>query len=176
MIDPAQGRPAGAPRAATATRPTIPKDGAISPTAILPNDLRYDASEQRLYLGDGYIDHVAPAVWAYEVDQKQVIQQWFSYRKRDRSKPPMGDKRPPSPLQDVQPDHWPAEYTTDLLDLLNILTLLVDMEQEQAKLLAEVCSGTLISQAELQAAGAIDAVKAASQASKEKDENQAELF
>lgn len=176
MADPGQGRPAGSPRVATATRPTVPKGGAIPPTAALPNDLRYDASDQRLYLGGGYIDHVSPAVWAYEVDQKQVIPQWFSYRKRDRSKPPMGDKRPPSPLQDIQLEHWPAEYTTDLLDLLNILTLLVDMEHEQATLLARVCDGELISQAELLAEGAIGAFTAEGKTSKEQDENQAELF
>ncbi|MFM0620013.1 N-6 DNA methylase [Paraburkholderia nemoris] len=176
MADPKQGRPAGSPRVATATRPTVPKGGAIPPNAGLPDDLRYDASEQRLYLGSGYIDHVGPLVWAYEVDRKQVVQQWFSYRKRDRSKPTMGDKRPPSPLQDLQPDHWPAEYTSDLLDLLNILTLLVEVEPAQAKLLAEVCDGELISQAELQAVGAIGNVTALGKESNDKDEKQAELF
>ncbi|MNR50697.1 hypothetical protein D3C85_1702550 [compost metagenome] len=88
----------------------------------------------------------------------------------------MGDKRPPSPLQGIQPGHWPAEYTTDLLDLLNILTLLVEMEPEQAKLLHEVCDGELISQADLQAEGAFDTGTAVGKSNKEKDEMQAELF
>jgi hypothetical protein len=176
MADTDQGRPSGSPRVSSATRPTVSKGGAISPAAPLPDNLRYDASEQRLYLGDGYIDHVAPDVWAYEVDRKQIIPQWFSYRKRDRGKPPMGDKRPPSPLQDIQPEHWPAEYTSDLLDLLNILTLLVEMEPEQTKLLADVCGGELISQDELQAEGALGAVTAADTVINQKDEKQAELF
>ncbi|MBJ7575669.1 type ISP restriction/modification enzyme [Luteimonas sp. MC1828] len=155
MADAGQGRPQGAPRAHAGSRPTVPKDGAIPHHAALPEELSYDAEKLRLHLGDGYIDHVAPKVWAYEVDRKQVILQWFSYRKRDRSKPTMGDKRPPSPLQTIQPDHWLAEYTTDLLDLLNVLTLLVDLEPEQAKLLDRVCGGPLISEAELQAEGAL---------------------
>ena len=117
--------------------------------------MSYDTERRRLRVGEGYIDNVSPEVWAYEVDRKQVILQWFSYRKRDRSKPTMGDRRPPSPLQAIQPDHWPAEYTTDLLDLLNVLTLLVELEPEQASLLDRVCAGPLVSQAELQAQGAI---------------------
>jgi hypothetical protein len=176
MMDVAQGRPPGAPRVAAATRPTMPKDGAIPPTAALPDEISYDESKQRLTLGAGYIDQVIPAVWKYEVDGKQVIPQWFSYRKRDRSKPSMGDKRPPSPLQGIQPEHWLAEYTTDLLDLLNVLTLLVDMEPEQAKLLAQVCNGALVSEADLRAAGAIGAVTAESKASNGKHEKQNQLF
>jgi hypothetical protein len=176
MTDAVQGRPPGAPRVAAAARPTMPKDGAIPSTAALPDEISYDEAKQRLTLGAGYIDHVIPAVWKYEVDGKRVIPQWFSYRKRDRSKPPMGDKRPPSPLQAIQPEHWLAEYTTDLLDLLNVLTLLVDMEPEQAKLLAQVCNGALVSEAELQAAGAIGAVTTGSDASSGKHEKQQELF
>ena len=42
------------------------------------------------------------------VRQKQVLRQWFSYRKRDRSKPPMGDKRPPSPLEEIKAEGWLA--------------------------------------------------------------------
>lgn len=176
MVDEAQGRPRGSPRVITAARPMIPKDGAIPPTATLPDEMTYDKTEQRLHLGNGFIDHVAPAVWEYEVDGKQVVQHWFSYRKRDRSKPQMGDKRPPSELQTIQPERWPAEYTTDLLNLLNVLTLIVDMEPEQAKLLAKVCDGDLISQAELQAAGVIGAGTTAGEISMRGDHKQAELF
>lgn len=155
MADPKAGRTASAPRAAAASRPVIPKEGAIPPKAALPDELRYDEAKQRLHIGEGFIDHVSNAVWHYGVDGKQVVLQWFSYRKRDRSKPTMGDKRKPSPLQGIQPDHWLAEYTSDLLDLLNVLTLLVEMEPEQVRLLDEVCAGPLISEGELRAAGAL---------------------
>lgn len=176
MVDAGQGRPEGAPRAPAGLRPSIPKDGAIAPHAPLPDELRYDESERRLHLGIGHIDNVLPAVWKYEVDRKQVVTQWFSYRKRDRSKPPMGDKRPPSPLQDIQPEHWLAEYTTDLLDLLNVLTLLVDIEPQQAALLEQVCDGALISEAELSAEGAIGAIQSEGMVGKREDKAQSELF
>jgi hypothetical protein len=162
MADPQQGRPVGAPRASAQDRPSIPKAGTIAPNMPLPDELRYDANQQRLHLGNGFIDHVTEVVWKYQVDGKQVITQWFSYRKRDRSKPPMGDKRPPSPLQAIQPDYWLPEYTTDLMNLLNVLTLLVDLEPEQARLLDKVCNGELLTETELRAADALRTAVSAS--------------
>ncbi|MFM0131230.1 type ISP restriction/modification enzyme [Paraburkholderia sediminicola] len=173
MVDPVLGRPAGAPRVAQGeSRPTVPKEGAFAPDSPLPDQLTYDEAKQRLHLGIGFIDHVTPAVWNYTVDGKQIIPQWFSYRKLDRSKPPMGDKRPPSPLQDIQPEHWLAQYTADLLDLLNVLTLLVDLEPKQAELLEQVCIGAMISESDLLAAGAIAQNTAAPKAIKDTDEKQ----
>ncbi|HEX7694713.1 MAG TPA: hypothetical protein VF409_09500, partial [Sphingomonas sp.] len=121
-------------------------------------------------------DHVAPKVWRYEVDGKQVVPQWFSYRKRDHSKPSMGDKRPPSPLQAIQPEHWLAEYTADLLDLLNVLTLLVELEPEQARLLDEVCAGELISEADLRAAGMIGSAAPAFDGNGARNDKQTRMF
>jgi hypothetical protein len=84
-----------------------------------------------------------------------VLRQWFSYRKRDRSRPIIGDRRPPSPLDQIQPDHWLAEYTSDLIDLLNVLGRLVKLEPAQADLLERICAGPLLSVETLRAAGAI---------------------
>ncbi len=155
MVDAKSGRPAGAPRAPAGSRPTIPKDGAIPADMPLPEELRYDPASRRLHVGQGFVEQVSQAVWDYNVDGKQVVLQWFSYRKRDRSKPAMGDKRPPSPLQSIQPEHWLAEYTNDLIDLLNVLTLLVALEPEQARLLDDVCAGASICEADLLADGAL---------------------
>ena len=90
-----------------------------------------------------------------------MLRQWFGYRKRDRSKPIIGDRRPPSPLDEIKPDHWPAEYTSDLLDLLNVLGRLIKLEPAQATLLTEICAGTLVTVAALREAGAIPAEAAA---------------
>lgn len=176
MIDAVDGRPSGAPRAPAPSRPVMPKEGAIAPDELLPEELRYEEAKQRLHVGTGFIDHVSEAVWRYEVDNKQVILQWFSYRKRDRSKPAMGDRRPPSRLQAIQPDHWLAEYTTDLLDLLNVLTLLVELEPRQAQLLDRVCTGALISEAELIAEGAIANSSSLLETAGNKNEEQLAMF
>ncbi len=50
---------------------------------------------------------VLPAVWHYEVSGKHVLRQWFSYRQKDRSRPIMGDRRPPSKLAKYSPTTGP---------------------------------------------------------------------
>ncbi|MEI9928520.1 MAG: type ISP restriction/modification enzyme [Sphingomonas sp.] len=140
----AEGRPAGPPRV-PANPPTVPKEGAIPSTPEdFPDSLDYDATKRRLKVGTGYIDNVSPAVWAYEVSGKNVLRQWFSYRKRNRERPQIGDRRPPSPLGDIQPDHWLPEYTSELINMLNVLTLLVALEPKQADVLKRVVDGPLI--------------------------------
>jgi hypothetical protein len=155
MAGAAAGRPAGPPRLPPARRPQVPKGGEISQDpAAMPDSMSYDAAKQRLLVGAGYIEPVEPAVWRYEVSGKQVLTQWFSYRKKNRERPIIGDRRPPSPLGNIQPDHWLAEYTTELLNVLNVLTLLVDLEPSQEALLERICSGPCISADELRAANA----------------------
>lgn len=157
MADVAQGRPAGPPRLPIAQRPHIPKDGAIpeDPDAM-PDTINYDATQKRLLIGRGYVDNVEPAVWSYEVSGKRVLLQWFSYRKKNRERPLIGDRRPPSPLGNIQPDHWLAEYTTELLNVLNVLAWLVTLEPAQAALLEKICAGSTVSAQELKVAGAFD--------------------
>jgi hypothetical protein len=52
--------------------------------------------------------------------------------------PIIGDRRKPSPLGDIQPDHWLPEYTTELLNVLNVLAMLVELEPHQAELLDRI--------------------------------------
>jgi hypothetical protein len=139
------GKPDGEPRLPNDRKPTIPQGGAIPNTPDgFPDTIDYDPALQRLKIGTGFIDKVPPAVWAYEVSGKQVLRQWFSYRKKNRERPQIGDKRPPSPLGDIQPDHWLPEYTSELINVLNVLGLLVELEPKQADLLERICEGPLI--------------------------------
>jgi hypothetical protein len=120
FASPEEERPAGPPRLPPGAGPRIPADGAIPSGADdMPDAIAYDAMKRRLHVGSGHVDNVPPEVWAYEVSGKQVLAQWFSYRRRDRSRPIIGDRRPPSPLGDIQPEGWLAEYTTELLSTLN---------------------------------------------------------
>ena len=107
----------------------------------MPDEIEYDESKRRLLVGKGFIDNVLPEVWQYEVSGKRMLTQWFSYRRKNRERPIIGDRRPPSKLGDIQPDHWFAEYTTELLNVLNVLSLQVEMEPDQAKLLEAICEG-----------------------------------
>ncbi len=157
MADAADGRPAQPPRLPATWRPTIPKDGAIPrEPAMMPDTINYDAINKRLMIGAGYVENVEPEVWSYEVSGKQVLLHWFSYRKANRERPIIGDRRPPSPLGDIQPDHWLAEYTTELINLLNVIGLLVEIEPQQVGLLEKICSGPTLSVKVLDEAGAFD--------------------
>lgn len=145
FADPKAKRPPGPPRLPKRRAPRIPKDGAIpDDPESMPDEIQYDEAKHRLLIGTGFIDNVPAAVWQYEVSGKRVLTQWFSYRKKNRARPIIGDRRPPSKLGDIQPDHWLAEYTTELLNVLHVLALLVDMEPAQAKLLEAVCEGPLL--------------------------------
>ena len=156
FADSAAGRPKGAPRLPPAEAPTIPADGGIpGAPEPLPDAMTYDPGARRLHIGGGHVANVTPAMWAYEVSGKNVLRQWFGYRRRDRGKPIIGDRRPPSPLDTIQPEHWPAEYTSDLIDLLNVLGRLTKLELAQADLLERVCAGPLFTLAALREAGAI---------------------
>jgi hypothetical protein len=115
----------------------------------------YDPAKQRLRIGKGFVENVTPEMWAYEVSGMNVLRQWFSYRRRDRSRPMIGDRRSPSPLDKIQPDHWLPEYTSDLLDLLNVLGRLIALEPRQADLLERICAGPLRKADELRELGAL---------------------
>ncbi|MCF4164828.1 N-6 DNA methylase [Zavarzinia compransoris] len=148
------GRPRGAPRLPAEQAPRIPADGAIpGAPAPLPDTMTYDAGRRRLHVGQGFVDNVTPAMWAYEISGKPVVWQWFGYRRLDRSKPIIGDRRPPSKLDQIQPDGWLHEYTSDLLDLLHILGRLVALEPTQAGLLARICDTPLVALDRLRDAG-----------------------
>ncbi len=154
FADTPNGRPGGPPRLPAGRRPLVPKGHAIpSDSAGMPDVMAYDASAQGLIVGSGCIEPVPPAVWHYEVSGKQVLTQWFSYRRKTRDRPIIGDRRPPSPLGDIQPDAWPAEYTTELLNLLNVLGLLIDLEPAAAALLDRICAGALLDATEMRKKG-----------------------
>ena len=156
MADASQGRLEGPPRLPVGRAPAVPKEGTISSKPEeMPDSLNYDAGKNRLLVGAGFIENVPPAVWTYEVSGKQVLVQWFSYRKKNRERPIIGDRRQPSPLGDIQPDHWLPEYTTELLNVLNVLTMLVELEPQQADILNRICGGPLITETELKSIGAL---------------------
>jgi len=156
FTDPRRGRPVQPPRLPAKDMPRIPSAGAIDrASAEMPDTIDYDATNRRLLIGSGYIENVSPCMWGYEVSGKQVLRQWFSYRKANRARPIIGDRRPPSKLGDIQPDHWLAEYTTELVNVLNVVGRLINLEQSQAEMLEQICSGRTISAKELHAAGAL---------------------
>jgi hypothetical protein len=172
FVDPKANRPKQAPRLPKESAPYIPASGSIpSAPELLPETMEYDPAARRLKIGKGYVENVTPEMWTYEVSSKQVLWHWFSYRRRDRSRPIIGDRRPPSPLDSIQPEGWLPEYTTDLLDLLHVLGRLIALEPAQADLLSHICDGPLLSVKELSSAGAFTSAEEKSAPSKGKSKS-----
>ncbi|MEV6031528.1 type ISP restriction/modification enzyme [Nonomuraea sp. NPDC052116] len=143
FADPVEGRPAGSPKPVPDRRAKV--QVAIPGTAEeMPDDISYDAETATLHVGAGCISPVRPEVWAYEVSGMKVVKKWFGYRKKNLA------GRKSSPLDDIHTEEWPAEFTTELLQLLHVLTLCVELEPEQADLLERICAGPLVTVADLE--------------------------
>jgi hypothetical protein len=146
-IDPAADQLEGPPRLPPERRFNLVE---IPDTeAGMPATIAYDAKTQTLHVGVGRLWPVPPEVWAYEISGWRVVKRWFDYRKRN----PRG--RRSSELDDVVRQRWTPTYTTELLNLLQILSLLVDLQPDQAALLDRICAGPQIAAAELQTAAVI---------------------
>ncbi|MEJ7634719.1 type ISP restriction/modification enzyme [Aeromicrobium sp.] len=113
----------------------------------MPTTMSYDEEGRTLHIGDGVWSPVDPRVVEYAVGGKNVLKSWFGYRKKE----PGGRKS--SPLDYIHPQSWPSEWTTDLTDLLAVLTRLVSTEAEQEDLLTRVVTGRVLERPELEANG-----------------------
>lgn len=109
--------------------------------------MSYDPASATLTLGTGTFSPVTPAVWDYAVGGKNVLKSWFNYRKAE----PGGKKT--SPLDYLHVETWDADWTVEFIDLLTVLTRLVELEPAQAALLAAILDGPILTSAELAAAG-----------------------
>ena len=144
--DPAQGRTKRPPLLPMQRRPKVVTAIPSSPDEM-PDKIDHDDSTDTLRIGNGLIRPVARSVWEYEVSGMRVIRKWFDYRKRNPR------AKWSSPLDDIVATTWSATYTTELLELLNILAWCVDLEPRQAALLDRICAGPMIASNDLQAAG-----------------------
>ena len=108
-----------------------------------PESFRYDAAAQTLCVGAGRFAPVAPAVYGYAVSGLKVVQSWLKYRMRD------GAGRKSSPLDDIRPAVWSAQFTTELLELLWVVEGTLAIYPEQAALLDAILLGECFAAGEL---------------------------
>lgn len=120
---------------------------ALTPITTMPTDVTYDAARQVVQLGDGEFGPVRPEVWNFTVGGKRVIKSWTNYRKAD----PGGKKT--SPLDDMHVQVWDPDWTTEFIELLTVLTRLIEHEPTQADLLTRVMNGRLLAMDDLADAG-----------------------
>lgn len=97
-----------------------------------PEKYEYNDSTNTLHVGSGEFAPVAPEVYNFEVSGLKVVQSWLGYRMKN----PKGKKS--SPLDEIGPETWTGDFTTELLELLWILEATISECPRQAKLLAAV--------------------------------------
>lgn len=104
-----------------------------------PETFEYDEEARRLHVGDGAFEPVAPEVWNFSVSGLQVIKSWLSYRMKE------GAGKRSSPLDDLRPEKWPAEFTEELCRLLWMVEETVALTPKLSALLDEIVEGPAFS-------------------------------
>ncbi|MEF8787803.1 MAG: type ISP restriction/modification enzyme, partial [Planctomycetota bacterium] len=108
-----------------------------------PEDYDYNPDTEALFVGEGRFEPVPPEVYEFEVSGLKVVQSWLDYRMKG------GAGRKSSPLDDIRPERWTAQFTTELLHLLWVLEATLDRYPRQKELLEEVLAGPLFTAEEL---------------------------
>ncbi len=108
-----------------------------------PEDFDYNENTRTLRVGEGEFAPVAPEVFMFEVSGLKVVQSWLKYRMK------RGAGKKSSPLDDIRPERWSSQFTTELLELLWVLETTIEGYPEQAKLLEDVISGECFTADEL---------------------------
>lgn len=108
-----------------------------------PETFEYIEAAQTLRVGEGEFKPVPPEVYRYEVSGLKVAQSWLRYRMK------AGAGKKSSPLDDIRPERWTAQFTTELLELLWVLEATVAIHPKQAELLERVTAGECVKADEL---------------------------
>lgn len=119
-----------------------------APLPSRPLDVHYDRDEKALHLGEGRISPVPPEAWDFEAGGVRVLEQWFAARLTPAE---------PGTLEAIRPATWPQTWTSELLELVTVLTLLAELRPQQAALTIT----SPVTRAELRAAGVLPAPDAA---------------
>jgi len=126
------------PRGAAKCTKAVPGDA-----GGYPDDFDYNETTRTLRVGEGEFRPVTREVFEFEVSGLKVVQSWLKYRMKK------GAGKKSSPLDDIRPERWTSQFTTELLELLWVLEATVEGYPEQAKLLEAVLEGECLHADEL---------------------------
>lgn len=108
-----------------------------------PADISYDVDDEILTVADGQLTGVRSAAWDYGVSGWTVVQRWLDHRTA------RGRGRRSSELDAIRPSTWDPAWSSELVELLTVLTRAVELEPEQDDLLERICAGPLIAASDL---------------------------
>jgi hypothetical protein len=110
-------------------------------------ELAYDPQEETLRIGAGQVSPVAAGAWELTAGGVRVLESWYERRTEPGS---------PGSLEALRPAVWTRTTTSELLELISVLTLLAelaDARRELARRLSE--PGRTVTATELRAAGVL---------------------
>ncbi len=110
-----------------------------------PSTFSYNEKTRTLHIGEGEFAPVERKVLEFEVSGLKVVRSWLKYRMK------VGSGKKSSPLDDIRPEHWSSQFTTELLELLWVLEASIKTYPLQAELLDAVVQGPCIQAEELPA-------------------------
>lgn len=108
-----------------------------------PTSHEYDPQSKILTVGSGTFGPIEPEVWNFEVSGLHVLKSWLDYRMRD------GAGKKSSPLDDIRPTVWPAEFTEELLKVIWVLERTVALGGELDNTLSAIIEGETFNADEL---------------------------
>ncbi|MDE2889429.1 MAG: hypothetical protein OXR72_14575 [Gemmatimonadota bacterium] len=100
-----------------------------------PDSFNYNKVSGILCVGEGVFMPVAPEVYEFEVSGLNVVVSWLKYRMKK------GAGKKSSPLDNIRPERWTSQFTTELLHLLWVLEATLKVYPEQARLMEEIIEG-----------------------------------
>jgi hypothetical protein len=153
FVDPSKGRGKKPPRLG-AGPPTV-RVGIPDTEEGMPERITHDRAARVLHVGVGEIAPVSSRVWEYDVNGMRVVKHWLDYRKQK----PAGKRT--SRLDDIVATTWTPTMTTELLELLNVLSRCIELEPRQEHLLDRVVAGPLVNVTELIVAGVLPVMASA---------------
>ncbi|MDQ0786121.1 type ISP restriction/modification enzyme [Streptomyces sp. B3I8] len=96
-----------------------------APLPARPVHLAHDRDAEVLDLDGGRISPVPAAAWEFEVAGARVVESWFAARTAEPE---------PGTLAAIRPADWPQSRTSELLELITVLTLLAELGPARAEL------------------------------------------
>ncbi|MEU9391196.1 type ISP restriction/modification enzyme [Streptomyces sp. NPDC048324] len=96
-----------------------------APLPSRPVTVDYDRDEETLLLDEGRISPVPPEAWDFEAGGVRVLEHWFTARTAQAER---------GTLSAIRPAGWPQTWTSELLELITVLTLLAELRPQQQEL------------------------------------------
>lgn len=109
----------------------------------MPTSWSYVPESQTLNVGPGRWENVTSEATEYVVGGAKVLASWLDYRMAAPK------KRYTSPLDEINATHWSPSWSTELTEILSVLTQLVILEDQMGDLLIDVIAAPLLTKDDL---------------------------